>query len=268
MWCSRAPMWLSSSSLPCCRWQSTCPSWLASMRRRPTSSRWRSAWTVSAAPACSACWPRAPPRLSSASLPRFPHWPPPAPAAVCLLARRQWRARPCPTCWAAWATFMATRWCGCGSPGSAAARQRRRRPGSGTQRSTRVGRWAGVRRRHVCEGAPCRRSSLPHLNLTSAPPPPPPPCSRAEPQLLPSGLPVGRGLPPAAHQVRLLRLLGLGGPAGVAAGTHLYASPPPAACRQWSQPLSREVLAHWFDLMNAQGWIAREQILGEEARAR
>ena len=40
-----------------------------------------------------------------------------------------------------------------------------------------------------------------------------------------------------------------------------------ASCR-WSPAISREVLAHWFDLMNAQGWIAREQILGEEARAR
>ncbi len=39
-------------------------------------------------------------------------------------------------------------------------------------------------------------------------------------------------------------------------------------CRQWDEGLSREALAHWFDLMNAQGWIAREQILGEEARAR
>ena len=28
------------------------------------------------------------------------------------------------------------------------------------------------------------------------------------------------------------------------------------------------MLAHWLDLVNSQGWIAREQILGEEARAR
>jgi len=32
--------------------------------------------------------------------------------------------------------------------------------------------------------------------------------------------------------------------------------------------MNRDVLGHWFDLMNSQGWIAREQILGEEARAR
>lgn len=38
--------------------------------------------------------------------------------------------------------------------------------------------------------------------------------------------------------------------------------------RRWSPAMSRDVLGHWFDLMNAQGWIAREQILGEEARAR
>ena len=39
-------------------------------------------------------------------------------------------------------------------------------------------------------------------------------------------------------------------------------------CRQWDANISRDILGHWFDLMNAQGWIAREQILGEEARAR
>ncbi len=38
--------------------------------------------------------------------------------------------------------------------------------------------------------------------------------------------------------------------------------------RKWDPALSRDVLAHWLDLMNSQGWIAREQILGEEARAR
>ncbi|CAG9462585.1 unnamed protein product [Pedinophyceae sp. YPF-701] len=34
---------------------------------------------------------------------------------------------------------------------------------------------------------------------------------------------------------------------------------------RWDPGLAREVLAHWLDLMNVDGWIAREQILGEEA---
>ena len=38
--------------------------------------------------------------------------------------------------------------------------------------------------------------------------------------------------------------------------------------RRWDGRLSRDVLAHWLDLMNAHGWIAREQILGAEAEAR
>ncbi|KAM6269399.1 mannosyl-oligosaccharide glucosidase [Porphyrio hochstetteri] len=37
---------------------------------------------------------------------------------------------------------------------------------------------------------------------------------------------------------------------------------------RWDPALSREVIAHWLDLMNADGWIPREQILGEEARAK
>ncbi|KAM6345980.1 mannosyl-oligosaccharide glucosidase [Podargus strigoides] len=37
---------------------------------------------------------------------------------------------------------------------------------------------------------------------------------------------------------------------------------------RWDPALSREVIAHWLDLMNTEGWIPREQILGEEARAR
>lgn len=38
--------------------------------------------------------------------------------------------------------------------------------------------------------------------------------------------------------------------------------------RQWSPALSRDILAHWLDLMTLGGWIPREQILGQEARAR
>ncbi|XP_035426916.1 mannosyl-oligosaccharide glucosidase [Cygnus atratus] len=37
---------------------------------------------------------------------------------------------------------------------------------------------------------------------------------------------------------------------------------------RWDPELSCEVIAHWFDLMNTEGWIPREQILGEEARAK
>ena len=38
--------------------------------------------------------------------------------------------------------------------------------------------------------------------------------------------------------------------------------------RRWDPAISRDVLAHWLDLVNSQGWIAREQILGADARAR
>ncbi|KAK9823782.1 hypothetical protein WJX72_005454 [[Myrmecia] bisecta] len=38
--------------------------------------------------------------------------------------------------------------------------------------------------------------------------------------------------------------------------------------RKWDRRLSRDILAHWLDLMNSHGWIAREQILGAEARSR
>ncbi|XP_058047980.1 mannosyl-oligosaccharide glucosidase isoform X1 [Ahaetulla prasina] len=37
---------------------------------------------------------------------------------------------------------------------------------------------------------------------------------------------------------------------------------------RWDPALSQEVLAHWFDLMNVEGWIPREQILGDEALAK
>ena len=29
---------------------------------------------------------------------------------------------------------------------------------------------------------------------------------------------------------------------------------------KWDQRRSRNILAHWLDLMNSQGWIAREQV--------
>ena len=38
--------------------------------------------------------------------------------------------------------------------------------------------------------------------------------------------------------------------------------------RRWDAELSRDVLAHWLDLMSASGWIPREQILGAEAAVR
>ncbi|KAI8471096.1 MAG: glycoside hydrolase [Monoraphidium minutum] len=38
--------------------------------------------------------------------------------------------------------------------------------------------------------------------------------------------------------------------------------------QRWDAQISRDAMAHWLDLMNAQGWVAREQILGAEARAR
>ncbi|XP_063720487.1 mannosyl-oligosaccharide glucosidase-like [Symsagittifera roscoffensis] len=37
---------------------------------------------------------------------------------------------------------------------------------------------------------------------------------------------------------------------------------------RWNSSISLDVLAHWMDLMNAEGWIPREQILGSEALAR
>jgi mannosyl-oligosaccharide glucosidase len=38
--------------------------------------------------------------------------------------------------------------------------------------------------------------------------------------------------------------------------------------QRWDPQLSRDAIGHWLDLMNSQGWIPREQILGKEARAR
>jgi len=35
---------------------------------------------------------------------------------------------------------------------------------------------------------------------------------------------------------------------------------------QWDKVISQDIIAHWLDLMNKQGWIPREQILGEEVK--
>lgn len=36
----------------------------------------------------------------------------------------------------------------------------------------------------------------------------------------------------------------------------------------WDTTITKDVIAHWLDLMNVEGWIPREQILGEEARSK
>lgn len=37
---------------------------------------------------------------------------------------------------------------------------------------------------------------------------------------------------------------------------------------QWNSDISKDIISHWLDLMNWEGWIPREQILGYEARAK
>lgn len=37
---------------------------------------------------------------------------------------------------------------------------------------------------------------------------------------------------------------------------------------RWDIEISKDIISHWLDLMNTEGWIPREQILGVEARAR
>ncbi|CAG5928549.1 unnamed protein product [Menidia menidia] len=37
---------------------------------------------------------------------------------------------------------------------------------------------------------------------------------------------------------------------------------------KWDPQVTRESIAHWIDLMNVEGWIPREQILGDEARSK
>ncbi|KAK1332943.1 hypothetical protein QTO34_006474 [Cnephaeus nilssonii] len=38
--------------------------------------------------------------------------------------------------------------------------------------------------------------------------------------------------------------------------------------QRWDPRLTREALGHWLGLLNADGWIGREQVLGDEARVR
>ncbi|CAF1041203.1 unnamed protein product [Adineta steineri] len=37
---------------------------------------------------------------------------------------------------------------------------------------------------------------------------------------------------------------------------------------RWNQNITMDILSHWFDMLNDNGWIPREIILGDEARAR
>ena len=37
---------------------------------------------------------------------------------------------------------------------------------------------------------------------------------------------------------------------------------------QWDPEISKDIISHWLDLLNSEGWIPREQILGDEAMAR
>ena len=37
---------------------------------------------------------------------------------------------------------------------------------------------------------------------------------------------------------------------------------------KWNSQLSMEIIQHWLNLMNHEGWIPREQILGPEARSK
>ena len=37
---------------------------------------------------------------------------------------------------------------------------------------------------------------------------------------------------------------------------------------QWDPDISKDIISHWLDLLNSEGWIPREQILGDEARAK
>lgn len=37
---------------------------------------------------------------------------------------------------------------------------------------------------------------------------------------------------------------------------------------KWDLEITKDIIGHWLDLMNTEGWIPREVILGDEARAR
>jgi len=94
-----------------------------------------------------------------------------------------------------------------------------------------------------------------------------------QPLLLPRGLPLGRRLPPAHHQVPKLALTvriptlpppspppwcASGCPDSVAAG----APPSSLVCRQWDAKVSLECIGHWLDLVNARGWIPASRSWG------
>ena len=83
---------------------------------------------------------------------------------------------------------------------------------------------------------------------------------------LPPWVPLGRGVSPAAG-----RPLGYfhhqGNHTASPCLPHLTCSLPPLSL-SLSLSLSQDVLAHWLDLMNLDGWIPREQILGDEARSK
>jgi len=38
-----------------------------------------------------------------------------------------------------------------------------------------------------------------------------------------------------------------------------------ALTRRWDIHISLDIIGHWLDLMNVDGWIPREQILGAES---
>ena len=37
---------------------------------------------------------------------------------------------------------------------------------------------------------------------------------------------------------------------------------------KWDKRLSMEIIEHWLNMINHEGWIPREQILGDEARSK
>ena len=54
---------------------------------------------------------------------------------------------------------------------------------------------------------------------------------------------------------------------GKSKGTYMYMHSITTITRS-SVYNSQDVVAHWLDLINKEGWIPREQILGDEARSK